>query len=156
MNCPFCMANETKVIDSRLVDEGVQVRRRRECLECQERFTTYESAELVLPRIIKRDGRREVFDKVKLRNGLVKALEKRPIAVEQIEMAIHRIIRRLRASGEGEVTAELIGELVMEELSKLDGVAYVRFASVYRSFQDVGAFHAEIQRLQRQNDKHDS
>lgn len=153
MYCPFCNTEDTKVIDSRLVEEGAQVRRRRECLKCQERFTTFEMAELNLPRIIKRDGRRSTFDKEKLRVGLLKALEKRPISTEQIEASVQRIIRKLRASGECEVSSQWVGELVMEELQALDEVAYVRFASVCRSFQDINAFRDEIRRLQRQQKK---
>jgi transcriptional repressor NrdR len=153
MFCPFCRANDTKVIDSRLVEEGNQVRRRRECLECQERFTTYEKVELTLPRVIKRDGRRSTFDEEKLRAGLLKALEKRPINAEQVEAAVHHIIHKLQASGEHEVSSQLIGELVMDELHALDAVAYVRFASVYRSFQDINAFHEEIRRLQKRQTK---
>jgi len=150
MYCPFCNAEDTKVIDSRLNDEGSQVRRRRECLKCGERFTTYETAELHVPRIIKRDGRRSAFDPEKLRAGLLKALEKRPIDAEQVEVAINSIIHKLLATGEREVDSQLLGELVMDELRAMDEVAYVRFASVYRSFQDVNAFHEEIQRLQNQ------
>lgn len=155
MFCPFCNAEDTKVIDSRLNDEGSQVRRRRECLQCQERFTTYETAELNLPRIIKRDGQRSAFDREKLRAGLLKALEKRPINTEQIETAINRIMHHLRATGEREINSQWLGELVMDELRALDEVAYVRFASVYRSFQDVNEFHEEIQRLQDQQRKAD-
>ena len=150
MFCPFCHAEDTKVIDSRLGDEGTQVRRRRACVRCQERFTTFETAELNLPRVIKRDGGRGAFDREKLRAGLLKALEKRPVSSEQIETAVNRILRKLRASGEREVHSKWLGELVMDELRELDEVAYVRFASVYRSFQDVNAFHEEIQRLQHQ------
>ncbi|MBW5802470.1 transcriptional regulator NrdR [Coxiella endosymbiont of Ornithodoros amblus] len=150
MYCPFCNAEDTKVIDSRLVEEGTQVRRRRECLKCQERFTTFEMAELNLPRIIKRDGRRSAFDEEKLRVGLLKALEKRPISTEQIETAVQWIIHKLRARGEREVSSQWLGELVMDELRALDEVAYVRFASVYRSFQDINAFRDEIRRLQKQ------
>ncbi len=153
MHCPFCNTEETKVIDSRLVDEGAQVRRRRECLKCQERFTTYEMPELNLPRIIKRDGRRSDFEEEKLRAGLMKALEKRPVSTEQVEAAIQHIIHKLRASGEREVHSQWVGELVMDELGALDEVAYVRFASVYRSFQDVNAFREEIRRLQKQQKK---
>lgn len=148
MHCPFCNANDTKVIDSRLVGEGTQVRRRRECLICNERFTTYETAELLMPRIIKRDGTRHPFDEEKLRVGLQKALEKRPVSVEQIETAVEQIMHALRALGEREVSSQVVGELVMGELKKLDQVAYVRFASVYRSFQDVNAFREEIQKLE--------
>ncbi len=148
MHCPFCDAEDTKVIDSRLANEGHQVRRRRECLTCGERFTTFETAELTLPRVVKRDGSRVPFDEVKLRTGILRALEKRPVSTERIEEAINRIKQRLRASGDREVRSRQIGEWVMEELRHLDQVAYVRFASVYRSFQDVNAFREEIERLE--------
>lgn len=150
MYCPFCKYFDTKVIDSRLVDEGNQVRRRRECLQCQERFTTYETAELLIPHIIKRDGRRQAFDAEKLRNGLNRALEKRPISIEETDIIVSRIIRNLHATGEREVKAQLIGEWVMEELRKIDEVAYVRFASVYRRFQDIQAFREEISRMENE------
>lgn len=152
MHCPYCNTEETKVIDSRLVNEGAQVRRRRECLSCAERFTTYETIELILPRVIKRDGVHSAFDPDKLRKGIVKALEKRPVSVEDIDKAINTIMHQLRSCGEREVTSHYIGELVMNALRELDEVAYVRFASVYRSFQDVNAFHEEIQRLQSQTE----
>lgn len=148
MYCPFCTEQDTKVIDSRLVAEGEQVRRRRECLGCGERFTTYEIAELVMPRIIKRDERRVPFDENKLRAGIQRALEKRPVSVESTEEAITQIKQCLRANGEREVSSQFLGECVMDVLRKLDEVAYVRFASVYRRFQDVNAFQEEIQRLQ--------
>lgn len=148
MYCPFCNAVETKVIDSRLVSDGSQVRRRRECLSCSERFTTYETAELLMPKIIKRDGRRKPFDEESLRSGMLRALEKRPVSVDAFEAAIGRIKHRLRACGEREVKSQLLGEWVMEELQGLDQVAYVRFASVYRRFKDISEFHAEINRLQ--------
>lgn len=147
MHCPFCSHDETKVIDSRLAGEGLQVRRRRECRSCGERYTTFESAELVMPRVIKRDGRREPFDEVKLRAGILRALEKRPIKSEDVEKSIGRVIHWLQTIGEREVTGRLIGDRVMEELHGLDEVAYVRFASVYRSFQDITEFQEEIQRL---------
>ena len=147
MYCPFCNALETKVIDSRLVAEGGQVRRRRECLSCSERFTTYEIAELLMPRIIKSDGTREPFDETKLRSGLLRALEKRPVAMEQIEGAISSIKHALQAAGEREVPSRVVGEQVMQRLSELDKVAYVRFASVYRSFQDISEFQDELNRL---------
>lgn len=147
MHCPFCRAPDTKVIDSRLVGDGEQVRRRRECVACSERFTTFESAELVVPRVIKSDGSREPFDDNKLRKSLMHALQKRPVSIEKIDAAIIHIQRKLRALGEREVKSRLIGEMVMAELSKLDKVAYVRFASVYRDFQDVNAFKAEIDKL---------
>jgi transcriptional repressor NrdR len=150
MRCPFCGATDTKVIDSRLVGEGDQVRRRRECAVCSERFTTYESAELNLPRVVKTDGRRVPFDGRKLRAGMSRALEKRPVSTDDLEAAINRITRALMASGETEVPARRIGELVMDELRALDQVAYVRFASVYRKFEDVNAFREEIERLERQ------
>jgi transcriptional repressor NrdR len=149
MYCPFCKHQDTKVIDSRLISEGSGVRRRRECPACSERFTTFEAAELIMPRIIKRDGRRSPFDEEKLRSGMRKALEKRPVSVEQIETSINHILQRLRASGEREIGSELLGEWVMEELLSLDEVAYVRFASVYRSFQDLRAFRDEILRLKK-------
>lgn len=149
MFCPFCNASETKVIDSRLVAEGNQVRRRRECLTCGERFTTYETAELVMPKVIKQDGSREPFDEHKLRSGMQRALERRPVSTEQIEAAINRVCHRLRATGEREVSSRVVGEQVMEGLRELDHVAYVRFASVYRSFQDVSEFQQEIDRLQK-------
>ncbi|MBU2885776.1 transcriptional regulator NrdR [Gilvimarinus agarilyticus] len=150
MHCPFCSAEETKVIDSRLVAEGDQVRRRRECLACHERFTTYEIAELVMPRIIKQDGTREPFDEAKLRAGLQRALEKRPVSVEAIETAIANIKHFLQATGEREVKSRRLGEKVMDELRNLDEVAYVRFASVYRSFKDLHEFRQEIDRLEGQ------
>ncbi|XKH00060.1 transcriptional regulator NrdR [Marinobacter nauticus] len=147
MHCPFCGEVDTKVIDSRLVAEGDQVRRRRECLTCHERFTTFETAELVMPRVVKQDGTRQPFDEDKLRAGLMKALEKRPVSIEQIDAALNRIRYRLRATGEREVKSMRLGEEVMTELRQLDQVAYVRFASVYRSFQDINEFKEEIERL---------
>lgn len=150
MFCPYCNAADTKVIDSRLSEEGSQVRRRRECVSCNERFTTYETVELDLPRVIKRDGSRSTFDMEKLRNGMLAALEKRPISTDQLDTVVSQIIRQLRASGEREVSSQRIGELAMNELRHLDQVAYVRFASIYRSFQDVNAFHEEIEKLRRQ------
>lgn len=147
MYCPFCLATDTKVIDSRLSQDGAQVKRRRECLACSERFTTFETAELIMPRVIKRDGSRTTFDEHKLRNGVLRALEKRPVSTEAIEQLIRRILHKLRTSGEQEIEAISIGELVMAELRQLDEVAYVRFASVYRSFQDVNAFREAINTL---------
>ena len=149
MHCPFCSADDTKVIDSRLVAEGDAVRRRRECQSCGERYTTFETAELVMPRIIKRDGSREPYDEEKLKFGLIKALEKRPVSVDQIDAALNHIKHRLRETGERELPARQIGEEVMRELRNLDPVAYVRFASVYRDFQDVSEFADEIQKLSR-------
>lgn len=148
MYCPFCKTDDTKVVDSRLIDEGAQVRRRRECVACKERFTTFETAELVLPHVIKRDASLTEFDVDKLRAGLLKALDKRRVGMEQVETAINHILHQLRAKGEREISSQLIGELVMNELRGLDKVAYVRFASVYRSFEDVQAFSEEIERLQ--------
>lgn len=150
MRCPFCGAEDTKVIDSRLASEGEQVRRRRECLSCGERFTTFESAQLTMPHIIKRGGERVAFDEDKLRAGMQLALQKRPVPMEKIEAAIQHIEHKLRASGEREIPSRTLGEWVMEELRALDHVAYVRFASVYRSFEDVHAFREEIERLERE------
>ena len=147
MHCPFCGHVETKVTDSRLAAEGRQIRRRRECLKCGERFTTFESAELLMPVVIKGDRGREAFDERKLRAGMEKALEKRPVPREQLDEAIARIVHKVRSLGDRELTSRAIGELVMEELRHLDEVAYVRFASVYRQFEDLEAFHEEIQRL---------
>ena len=148
MHCPFCNHEDTKVIDSRLAGEGQQVRRRRECEKCGERFTTFETAELVMPRIVKNDGSRQPFDEGKLRSGLMRALEKRPVSTEAMEAALARIIHRLQVAGEREIRSRQIGEWVMQELRGLDEVAYVRFASVYRSFQDVNEFREEVERLQ--------
>ncbi len=150
MHCPFCAANDTKVIDSRLVAEGEQVRRRRECLACEERFTTFETAELVMPRLIKQDGSRQPFDEDKLRAGMQRALEKRPVSIERLEAAIAHIKHKLRATGEREIKSLVLGELVMGELQKLDEVAYIRFASVYKRFQDLNEFREEIDRLSRE------
>ncbi|MGI9273342.1 MAG: transcriptional regulator NrdR [Endozoicomonas sp.] len=151
MHCPFCSAVDTKVIDSRLVADGNQVRRRRECLTCTERFTTYETAELLIPRLVKRDGSREPFHEEKLRAGMTRALEKRPVGVEQVEEAINRIKHRLRATGEREVQSLVLGEMVMRELQQLDEVAYIRFASVYRHFKDLNEFREEIDRLETED-----
>jgi len=148
LHCPFCNNDETKVIDSRLAGEGWQVRRRRECQQCDERYTTFETAELVMPHVIKRDDSREPFDQVKLRSGILRALEKRPVKSEDIEKSIERVTHLLQTMGEREVSGRLIGDMVMEELRKLDQVAYVRYASVYRSFQDITEFQKEIEKLQ--------
>lgn len=147
MRCPFCTDPDSRVIDSRLAGGGEQIRRRRECLQCRERFTTYESAELNFPRIVKSDGRREAFNEEKLRTGILRALEKRPIGMDRVDLAVANVMRKLRASGERELGAARVGEWVMAELRGLDQVAYVRFASVYRSFEDVRAFQEEIERL---------
>lgn len=152
MHCPFCGANDTKVIDSRLVAEGDQVRRRRECVSCKERYTTFEVAELLMPRVIKQDESREPFDEEKLRAGLHRALEKRPVSTEQVEAAFSQIKRSLQSAGEREISSRMIGEKVMEQLRGLDDVAYVRFASVYRSFQDLNEFRAELDRLEEEDD----
>jgi transcriptional repressor NrdR len=152
MHCPFCSNEETKVIDSRLAAEGMQIRRRRQCLDCNERFTTFESAELVMPRLVKNDDTRQPFDENKLRYSMVRALEKRPVPSDLLEQAIGRLVHRLRTLGEREVASRLVGDLVMEELRALDEVAYVRFASVYRRFQDITEFEEEIRRLQRISD----
>ncbi len=153
MYCPFCNHEETKVIDSRLAGEGQQIRRRRECLQCGERFTTFETAELVMPRIVKNDASREPFDESKLRSSMLKALEKRPVSSEALDAAVAHICHKLRALGEREVNSRLVGELAMEELHDLDEVAYVRFASVYRSFQDVDAFREEIERMRNRRSR---
>ena len=151
MRCPFCHTQDTRVIDSRLASEGDQVRRRRECGGCNERFTTYEGAELLLPRVVKRDGTRVQFDEQRLRNGMLRALEKRPVATEAVEAALGRLRQRVQALGDGEVNASTVGDWVMEELRELDEVAYVRFASVYRSFQDVSAFREVIEGLEHRD-----
>lgn len=149
MHCPFCSADDTKVIDSRLANEGAMVRRRRECQVCGERFTTFESAELVMPHIVKQSGQREPFNENKLRSGIQRALEKRPVGTDDIEKAIVHITKRMRATGDREVPADKVGGFVMDELRDLDQVAYVRFASVYRSFEDVSAFEEEIEKLKQ-------
>ena len=156
MYCPFCNHEETKVIDSRLASEGQQIRRRRECLKCAERFTTFESAELVMPRIIKNDASREPFDEQKLRNSMLKALEKRPVSSEALDGAVVHICQKLRAMGEREVQSRQVGELAMEELHHLDEVAYVRFASIYRSFQDIDAFREEIERMRHRRSREEA
>jgi transcriptional repressor NrdR len=148
MFCPFCAADDTKVIDSRLVADGGQVRRRRECVSCRERFTTYEAAELVMPRVIKQSGSREPFNEEKLRDGFQRALEKRPVSVEAVETELGQIKNQLRATGEREVDSRVVGELVMDALKRLDQVAYVRFASVYRSFEDLAEFRDAIASLE--------
>ncbi|AMG31204.1 transcriptional regulator NrdR [Grimontia hollisae] len=149
MHCPFCGANDTKVIDSRLVADGHQVRRRRQCLACSERYTTFETAELVMPRIIKTNGNREPFNEDKLRGGIQRALEKRPVSTDDIEKAINAIKSTIRATGEREVSSTLVGNLVMDALKELDKVAYIRFASVYHSFEDIRDFGEEIARLEK-------
>ena len=147
MYCPFCGHQETKVVDSRLAGDGYQTRRRRECNECSERFTTFESAELVLPKLIKRDESREPFNESKLRSGILVATEKRPISIEIIEELISRIIRKVQKLGEREIQSRTLGEIVMLELREIDEIAFVRYASVYRRFQDIEEFEKEIESL---------
>jgi transcriptional repressor NrdR len=148
VQCPFCHEIDTKVIDSRAVGgDGQQIRRRRECISCEERFTTYETVELSLPRVLKKDGSYVQFKEDNIRSGILRALEKRPVSTEAVDLIIKSIISRSRASGEREISTQQIGEWVMGELKALDPVAYVRFASVYRRFEDIDAFHAEIEKL---------
>ncbi len=147
MHCPFCGNQETKVVDSRLAGDGYQIRRRRECTGCTERFTTFESAEFILPKLIKTDDSREPFNESKLRNGILKATEKRPINSEAIEELISRVIRKVQKMGEREIQSRMLGEIVIEELREIDEVAFVRYASVYRRFQDVEEFEKEIESL---------
>jgi len=149
MRCPFCEAEDTRVIDSRLANEGYVVRRRRECLSCSQRYTTFETAELVLPQIVKNDNRREAFNEEKLRTGVMRALEKRPVGSDAVEELVSHIKMQMRATGDREISASQLGEWVMEGLKGLDQVAYVRFASVYRSFEDVNAFREEIEKLEK-------
>jgi transcriptional repressor NrdR len=149
MHCPFCQHDDTRVIDSRVSEDGSTIRRRRECPNCSERFSTLETAELKLPAVVKSDGRREVFDERKLRTSFDRALQKRPVSANEIDDAVRTVVRELRLSGERELPSMRVGELVMRELKKLDQVAYVRFASVYRRFEDVQAFREEIERLER-------
>ncbi len=149
MHCPFCQHEDTRVIDSRVSDDGSTIRRRRGCEHCNERFNTFETAELKLPAVVKSDGRREPFDERKLRTSFNRALQKRPVASDQVDIAVRSVIDDLRRSGEREIASMRIGELVMFALKKLDQVAYVRFASVYRSFEDVQAFREEIENLER-------
>lgn len=150
MYCPYCHANDTKVIDSRLIAEGAQVRRRRQCLLCKERFTTFESAELIMPMVIKRDGSREIFRIENLRAGMLRALEKRPVGADALEESIVIIMQKIRRRGEREIESRQIGEWVMEQLYRLDRVSYVRFASVYKRFEDVSEFYAEIDKLDKE------
>lgn len=150
MHCPFCNAEDTRVVDSRTADEGSAVRRRRECIKCGERFTTSERAQLRMPQLVKSDNRRESFQEDKLRSGMARALEKRPVDAEAVEAAIGRLRHRLITTGEREISSRQLGEWVMDELRDLDEVAYVRFASVYRSFSDPDAFSEEVQRLRHE------
>lgn len=151
MHCPFCQHVDTRVIDSRVSDDGATIRRRRVCEACGERFSTLETIELKLPVIIKSDGRREAFDARKLRAGFDRALQKRPVAEEQIETAVRAVVHQLRRTTERELSSLRVGEFVMGELRKLDHVGYVRFASVYRAFQDVADFRDELDRLENDN-----
>jgi transcriptional repressor NrdR len=144
MRCPYCSSLENKVVDSRMGKEGESIRRRRECLTCEGRFTTYERVEEVLPLVIKKDGRREPFDRLKILNGFKKACEKRPIGVEAIETTVSDIEKSLQDKGLKEIPSTVIGEEVMNHLHHLDEVAYVRFASVYRSFKDINEFMTEL------------
>ncbi|MEO7252471.1 MAG: transcriptional regulator NrdR [Arenimonas sp.] len=149
MHCPFCQHEDTRVIDSRVSEDGSTIRRRRECEQCEERFNTFETAELKLPALVKSDGRREGFDERKLRTGFERALQKRPVSGEQVDVAVRNVIHALRMTGEREIPSRRLGVFVMDELKKLDQVAYVRFASVYRRFEDVADFREEIERLER-------
>ncbi|HQR53363.1 MAG TPA: transcriptional regulator NrdR [Burkholderiales bacterium] len=149
MKCPFCGHPETQVVDSRVPEDGASVRRRRRCLSCDKRFTTYETVELHMPQIVKENGMRQAFDEQKIRTGFVRALHKRPVSAEHVDEAIERIKQKLLSLGEREVPARRVGEMVMRELYKLDKVAYIRFASVYRSFQDVEDFREAIDEVQK-------
>ncbi len=149
MHCPFCGSNDTKVTDSRLADAGNSVKRRRKCHQCKERFTTFETAALQMPRIIKHNGNREPFELRKLETGILRALEKRPVATKDIDHAIQRILQKIRGWGERECAASVVGDWVMDELRKMDKVAYIRFASVYRSFQDLDEFRQTIDNLEK-------
>ncbi|MCC3345699.1 transcriptional regulator NrdR [Psychrobacter sanguinis] len=153
MQCPYCNADDTKVIDSRLAAEGAQVRRRRQCNQCQERFTTFEVVEVVMPRIIKSNNRIEPYDSQKLRRSIQLPLQKRPVTLDEQEAMISRIEKRIRQLGEREISSKALGEVVMSELKELDDVAYVRFASVYRDFQDIEAFRQELQNIRPSDDK---
>lgn len=152
MHCPFCQAEDTKVVDTRLANDGATVRRRRRCLECAERFTTFENAELHMPRVIKSNGLPVNFDEGKLRAGMMRALQKRPVTLDQVDQIVHNINTAIRLTGEREISSETIGQLVMDELKKVDKVAYIRFASVYRSFENLAEFGEEIARLGAQKD----
>lgn len=149
MKCPFCNTDDTSVLDSRVSEEGESIRRRRRCLTCDKRFTTYETVELRMPQVVKQDGNRSAFDRDKLLTGFMRALHKRPVPTEYVDAAIDRIVQKLLGLGEREVPSRKLGEMVMHELYKLDKVAYIRFASVYKSFQDVDDFHDAIKEVQR-------
>ncbi len=148
MKCPFCNADDTSVIDSRISEEGSRVRRRRRCLTCDKRFTTYETVELRLPQVVKQDGNRSEFNRSKLLTGFMRALHKRPVPTEYVDAAIDRIVQKILSMGEREIPSRKIGEMVMRELYKLDKVAYIRFSSVYKSFQDADDFHDAIMEVQ--------
>lgn len=148
MKCPFCNSDDTQVIDSRVSEAGDSIRRRRKCVTCQKRFTTYETVELRLPQVVKTGGSRSDFDVEKVRTGFQRALHKRPVPTEYVDAAIKRVIQQVLSLGEREVASRLIGEMVMQELYKLDKVAYIRFASVYRSFQDVSDFHDALKEVE--------
>ena len=150
MHCPFCQAQDTKVIDSRLVGDGSQIRRRRECELCQARFTTFETADLALPRIIKSDGERQPFNGTKLKAGMLRALEKRPLSSEEVDAVFGKVLTQIRQLGEREIPSRMLGEIVMKSLKSVDQVAYVRFASVYRDFQDIEEFAQEISTLSKE------
>ncbi len=149
MKCPFCNTEDTQVVDSRVNEEGTSVRRRRRCTSCLNRFTTYETVELRMPQIIKHNGTRTEFDRSRLHTGFMRALHKRPVSAERVDEAIDRVTQKLLSLGEREVPSRLIGEMVMKELYKMDKVAYIRFASVYRSFQDVEDFRDAIEEVQQ-------
>jgi len=149
MKCPFCTADDTSVIDSRVSEEGNKVRRRRRCLSCDKRFTTYETIELRLPQVVKEGGTRAEFSRDKLLTGFMRALHKRPVPTKDVDEAIDQIIQKLLSLGEREMASRKIGEMVMQELYKLDKVAFIRFASVYRSFQDADDFHDAIKEIQK-------
>ncbi len=150
MHCPFCQAQDTKVIDSRLVGDGTQIRRRRECELCKARFTTFETADLALPRIIKSDGERQPFNGTKLKAGMLRALEKRPLSSEEVDAVFGNVLTQIRQLGEREIPSRMLGEIVMKSLKSIDQVAYVRFASVYRDFQDIEEFAQEISTLSKE------
>ncbi len=150
MWCPFCRHKNTRVVDSRLTRDGMQIRRRRQCEDCGSRFNTYEAPELKAPRIIKADGGREGFSEQKLRDGMLKALEKRPVETREIERAIRALLRQISTVEDSEIPSSLLGEWVMRELAKLDQVAYIRFASVYKRFEDIQAFRDVIESLERE------
>ena len=150
MWCPFCNHDDTRVVDSRITRDGMQIRRRRKCAKCETRFNTFESPELIAPRVVKADGARESFSEEKLRNGMLRALEKRPVETREVERAIRNLLKEIRGVEESEIPSSLIGEWVMRELSQLDQVAYVRFASVYRRFEDIQAFRNEIEMLEKE------